>query len=90
MLQCTQHIFSRLRKLTPIKTKGVNLRNRLTAKCVRCSGKKKTLGQRPKPYLNSTGNQAQGKQLLATAMQGSFNLERLFFRNIDPSGFILP
>ena len=79
MLQCTQHIFSRLRKLTPIKTEGVNLRYRLTSKCVRCSGTKKTLGQRPKPYLNLPGYKTQGKQLLATTMQGSFNLERLFF-----------
>ncbi len=36
------------------------------------------LGKCPRPIVNLPGNQAQGKQLLATAMQGSFNLERLF------------
>gem|GEM_PF-4651859 len=78
LLQCTQHIFSRLRKLTPIKTKGINLRNRLTSKCVRCSRRKKMLGKCPRPIVNLPGNQAQGNHLLATAMQGSFNLVRLF------------
>ena len=78
LLQCTQHIFSRLRKLTPIKTKGINLRNRLTSKCVRCSRRKKMLGKCPRPIVNSQGNQVQGNQLLATAMQGSFNPVRLF------------
>ena len=77
-LQCTHHIINTLRKLTPIKTKGINLRNRLTSKCVRCSRRKKMLGKCPRPIVNLPGNQAQGKQLLATAMQGSFNLERLF------------
>ncbi len=33
----------------------------------------------PSPIVNSPGYQAQGKQLFATAMQGRFNLERLFF-----------
>ena len=35
------------------------------------------LGKCPRPIVNSPGNQAQGNRLLATAMQGSFNLVRL-------------
>lgn len=38
-LQCTHHIVSSLRKLTPLVLKGVNLCNRLTVNCVRCSAK---------------------------------------------------
>ena len=38
-LQCTHQSVSDLHKLTPSVFEGINLRNRLMLKCVRCSAK---------------------------------------------------